>query len=202
MQLYHRVKPYIQDERIRNLAGFIGPIAMGTVNMIVTILHFSWLTFNYGLFSYVIAACKALLQRLDRRGARRGLYLAGAASFLVLLIPMTVAMVKTILEKGAPQYPFYWMIYLYALYGTVKFALAVRGRHIARVRGSICQGVIAWLQLICAAYTVQMMEFALIATFDTGENNSMYIMQFLTHGAIILFTVGVIVHLTIKWARR
>ena len=201
-ELYRRLRALWADERIKALTGLAGPIVMGTINMAATCLRFSWLTFNYGLFSYAVALCRWLLTRLDRRGAGKALYGAGALSFAGLLIPMTVAMVRTILERSAPNYPFFWMIYLYAAYGTAKFVMAVRARRVARTRGSVFEGLMSWLSLICAAYTVQMMEFCLIATFDEGGSQSMVVMQYLTHGAILIFTVGVIAHLAIKYYKK
>ncbi|MBR0303357.1 MAG: hypothetical protein IJQ80_05865 [Clostridia bacterium] len=130
------------------------------------------------------------------------IYLAGALSLAVLLIPMTVSMVKTILEKDAPVYIFYWMIYLYAAYGTVKFILAVRSRHKARKSRDAYGGVISWLSLVSAAYTLQMMESALISTFDTKSHFSMILLQFFSQGAILIFCCSVIVHLYIKFKKQ
>lgn len=138
---------------------------------------------------------RLLLTYMDTKLVKRRLFLVGAVSLAVLVIPMTVAMVKTIREKDAPVYFFFWMIYLYATYGTVKFIMAIRTRHKARKNGDVCNGVLSWITLVSALYTMQMMEFALIATFDTSRSRSMMIMQYLTHGAILIFTLFIIVHL-------
>ena len=90
------------------------------------------------------------------------------------------------------------MIYIYATYGTVKFIMAIRARHRTGKSGDVFAGVMSWISLVAAAYTIQMMEFALIATFDTGGSRSMFIMQFLTHGAILIFTVFVIIYMFVR----
>ena len=59
----------------------------------------------------------------------------------------------------------------------------------------------SWKSLVTACYTIQMMEFALIATFDEGKSSSMVLMQYLTHGAILIFTVYVIILMIIKYLR-
>ena len=55
------------------------------------------------------------------------------------------------------------------------------------------QFVLSFFGLIGALYTIQMMEFSLIKTFSESENDdSMYLMQLFTHGAIFLFLLFVI----------
>lgn len=201
MKTVESIKTVYREKNISFYVSIAGPLFMGTVHLISTVKQFSWLTFNYCLFSYILVLIKVLLAYLDRSNNKRRLYLAGALSLCVLAVPMTVAMVKTIMEKDAPVYFFYWMIYLYATYGTVKFILAVRSRHRARKSGDVYGGVLSWISLVTAAYTIQMMEFALIATFDKDRSDSMTTMQFFTHGAVIIFTLFVIVYLLMKFAK-
>lgn len=200
MKTVESIKRLYREKKTALSVSIAGPLFMGTVHLISTLKRFSWLTFNYCLFSYLLVLIKVLLAYYDRDDNKRRLYLAGALSLCFLVVPMTVAMVKTILEKDAPVFFFYWMIYLYAMYGTVKFVLAVRSRHKARKSGSVYQGILSWLSLVTAAYTIQMMEFALIATFDKDRSNAMIMMQFFTHGVIIILTVFVIVLLFVKYA--
>ena len=198
MKTVDSIKTVYREKNISFYLSIAGSLFMGTVHLISTVKQFSWLTFNYCLFSYILVLIKVLLVYLDRSNNKRRLYLAGALALCVLVVPMTVAMVKTIIEKDALVYFFYWMIYLYATYGTVKFVLAVRSRHKAHKSGDACGGVLSWISLVTAAYTIQMMEFALIATFDKDRSDSMTMMQFFTHGAVIIFTVFVIVYLLVK----
>ena len=201
MKTVENLKTIYREKNISFYVSTAGPLFMGTVHLISTVKQFSWLTFNYCLFSYILVLIKALLAYLDRSDNKQRLYLAGALSLCVLAVPMTVSMVKTIMEKDAPVYFFYWMIYLYATYGTVKFILSVRSRHKARKSGDVHQGVLSWLSLVTAAYTIQMMEFALIATFDKERSYSMLLMQYFTHGAVIIFTLFVIAHLLVKFIK-
>ncbi len=195
MKTINRIKTFYHEKNIKYYASVTGTFAMGTLHLAAAVMHFSWLTFNYCLFSYLLVLIRLLLTYMDTKLVKRRLFLVGAVSLAVLVIPMTVAMVKTIREKDAPVYFFFWMIYLYATYGTVKFIMAIRTRHKARKNGDVCNGVLSWITLVSALYTMQMMEFALIATFDTSRSRSMMIMQYLTHGAILIFTLFIIVHL-------
>ena len=54
------------------------------------------------------------------------------------------------------------------------------------------QFVLSYLSMIGALYTMQMMEFTLIMTFGSRDNNGMYLMQLFSQGAIFLFTFFVI----------
>lgn len=55
------------------------------------------------------------------------------------------------------------------------------------------QYVLSFFGLIGALYTIQMMEFSLIKTFSDSEaDQSMYLMQLFTQGAIFLFLLFVI----------
>ena len=197
-----KAKALFSNKQIGLYASVAGSLIMGTIHLTATIRNFSWLTFNYCLFCYLLALIRILLTWFEKTERKSRIYLAGALSHAVLLIPMTVAMVKTILEKDAPAYIFFWMIYLYATYGTVKFILAVRSRHKARKSRDAYGGVISWLSLVSAAYTLQMMESALISTFDTENHYSMILLQYFSHGAILFFCCAIVVHLYIKFKKQ
>ena len=105
----------IKVYREKNVSFFVsiaGPLFMGTVHLISAIKQFSWLTFSYCLFSYLLMLIKVLLAYLDSGDNKRRLYLSGPLSLCVLAVPMTASMVKTIMEREAPVYFFLWMIYL------------------------------------------------------------------------------------------
>lgn len=203
MKISYRIKGFrVRHKKSIDLAASVaGPLIMGTAHLAATVSRFSWLTFNYCLFSYVLVAVRLILTAVSERRGERRTYLAGALSLFALSIPMTVAMVKTILEKGAPVYLFFWFIYAYAAFGTVKLVLAIRERYRAHRSGGALREVTSQISLVAAFYTLQMMEFALIATFDTDVSYSMLLMQYFTHGAIVLFTGCVIVRLMVKWAK-
>lgn len=104
---------------------------------------------------------------------------------------MMTAFVLTILYKDAPHYFVDWFIYAYALYGTVKMVFAIK--NLVKKDKTNRQYVLAFLGLIGALYTIQMMEFSLIKTFsESGNDGSMYLMELFTQGAIFLFSLFVI----------
>ena len=110
---------------------------------------------------------------------------------VIVLAPMMAAFVLTILYKDSPHYFIDWFIYAYALYGTVKMVFAIK--NLIKKDKTDRQYVLAFLGLIGALYTIQMMEFSLIKTFsESGKDDSMYLMQLFTQGAIFLFSLFVI----------
>lgn len=201
MKTIDKIKSLYQNESVKFILSIIGSFFMGTLHLIASVIDFSWLTFNYCLFCYVLVAIFAILNRLDQGESKPRLYIVGAVCLMALAIPMTVAMVKTILERETPVYRFDWLIYGYAAYGTIKFVLAIRSLHILRKNKIIYPIVTSWISLIDAAFTIQMMEFALISTFETERSYAMVVMQYLTHGAIIIFTIFVTIHFIIEFKR-
>ena len=130
------------------------------------------------------------LRKLDRKAKM------GANVFAYSLF------VLTILSKDAPVSSANWLIYIYALYGTVKMALAIRG--IVRKQKSPRQYALSFLGLSSALYTMQMMEISLIAAFGDSQDSAMYMMKLFTQGAIFLislFMVGVLVYKTLAKKR-
>lgn len=199
MKTIDKIKSLYQNESVKFILSIIGSFFMGTLHLIASVIDFSWLTFDYCLFCYVLVAIFAILSRVNQGEKGNHLYLIGAICLIVLIVPMTVAMVKTILERETPVYLFDWLIYGYATYGTIKFVLAIRSLHILRKNKIIYPIVTSWISLIDAAFTIQMMEFALISTFETERSYAMVLMQYLTHGAIIIFTIFVTIHFIIEF---
>ena len=201
MKTVVRIKSLFQNEVLAFILSIIGSFLMGTVHLVAAIVDFSWLMVNYCLFCYGLVAIIAVLTRFDQSDQKRQLYLVGAVCLMFLIIPMTVAMVKTIMERETPVFFFDWLIYAYAAYGTAKFVIAIRALHKSRKCEIAYPIVTSWISLIDASFTVQMMEFALIATFDPDRSHSMVLMQFFTHGAIIIFTIIVIVHFIVEYKK-
>lgn len=202
MKAIDRLKSLYQNEIVAFILAIIGSFFMGTIHLVAAISEFSWLTINYCLFCYTLVAIIAILTRLNQGEEKHRLYIVGAVCLMLLMIPMTVAMVKTIMERETPVYFFDWLIYVYATYGTVKFVLAIRSLHLARKGAPVYPIVTSWISVIDAAFTIQMMEFALIATFEAERSFAMILMQYLTHGAIIIFTIWVIIHFIIRFKAR
>lgn len=169
----------------------LGPLAMGTLHLIMVLIHFDWIFVSYYAFSYLVAIFKTFQWAIEKYKYKFNHYVAGIISIGVLIVPMIYAFILTILYKSATHYIFDWLIYAYALYGTIKMVLAIK--NLIKKEKSPKQYVLSYLGLIGALYTIQMMEFELIMMFDDGLDNSMYLLQLFSQGAIFLFAVFVIV---------
>ncbi|MBQ2069359.1 MAG: hypothetical protein II467_00345, partial [Bacilli bacterium] len=127
---------------------------------------------------------------IDKYHVKPDHFIAGIISVFIVIAPMMAAFVLTILYKDAPHYLFDWFIYVYALYGTIKMVVAIK--NIAKKDKTDRKYVLSFLSLIGALFTMQMMEFNLIATFDSNSSNAMYLMQLFSQGFIFLFSLFVI----------
>jgi len=115
----------------------------------------------------------------------------------LILAPMMAALVLTIRYKDEPHYIFDWFIYAYALYGTIKMVFAVK--NMTKKDKTISEYVLTYFSMISALYTIQMMEFALIKTFDTNpSDNSMYVLELFSQGAIFVFVIVVMLIFVFK----
>lgn len=90
--------------------------------------------------------------------------------------------------------------YANALYGTLKMVFAIKS--LVKKDKTQRQYVLSYLGLLAALYTIQMMEFSLIKTFlDKSQDNSMYLMQLFSQGAIFIFSIAVILLFLKKYIR-
>ena len=171
----------------------IPPFAMGVLHLAALFAQFDWIVCNYCIFSFLMGLFRVWLWAIEKFGIRPRGYAAGIFSILLVLLPMMASFVLTILFKEPPQYPLDWLIYAYALYGTVKIVLAIRAALKGRKNQTERAFVLSRLGLIGAFYTIQMMQFRLIMFASDGTvDNTMYQMQFYTQGAIFLYSLFVI----------
>ncbi|MBQ9266326.1 MAG: hypothetical protein IJ186_04615 [Bacilli bacterium] len=169
----------------------LGPLTMGTIHLVLTIIKFDWILVNYSVFSYLMALFKVWQWAIEKYHIKPSSYVAGIISILLVLAPMMASFIMTILYKDAPHYLFDWFIYAYALYGTLKMIFAIKG--LVKKDKIERQYVLSFFGLISALYTIQMMQFNLIKTFEEeGSDNAMYLMQLFTQGVIFLFSIFVI----------
>ena len=169
-----------------------GPITMGTIHLIASIIHFDWIVVNYCMFSYSIALFKLWQWLIEKYNIKPNNLMAGIISVFIIIIPMMVSFVMTILYREAPHYIFDWIIYAYAFYGTIKMVFAIKS--IIKKDKSDKEYVLSFIGMISALYTIQMMEFSLVTTFgDGGPDSSMFLMQLFTQGAIFIFSIVVII---------
>lgn len=169
----------------------IGPFVMGTIHLVFICIKFDWIFLNYCIFSYLMGLFKLWQWYIEKYHKKPHPYVAAIISMLIILGPMMAAFVLTIMYKETPHYFVNWLIYAYALYGTIKMVFAIR--ELSKKNKSERQTVLSYLGIISALYTIQMMEFALIKTFsENGEEYAMYLMQLFSQGAIFLFSIFVI----------
>lgn len=179
----------------------LGPLAMGTIHLISTIIHFDWIVINYCIFSYLMALFNVWQWAIEKYKMKFNNYLAGIISIIVVITPMMLSIVMTIMYKDAPQYLFYWFIYAYALYGTIKMVLAIR--KLCKKEKTSKEYITSYMGLISALYTIQMMEFRLIMFASDGPiDYSMFLMQLFSQGAIFIFSIYVIILFIKKYLKE
>lgn len=186
---------FYHKSNIAFYVSLIGPLIMGTIHLVFVLIKFDWILINYCIFSYLMALFKLWQWAIEKYRMPPNPYVAAIISMAIVLAPMMAAFVLTIKYKDAPHFFFDWIIYAYALYGTLKMVLAIKG--LLKKNKTDRQYVLSYLGLIGALYTMQMMEFNLIMTFGSDSNDAMYMMQLSTQGAIFLFSlivIGLFVH--------
>ena len=189
-KLTKKIIDFYHSGNVAFYISLLGPLVMGTIHLIFVIVKFDWILVNYCIFSYLMALFKVWQWAIEKYHIKPNHYFAGVISLLIVLAPMMAAFILTILYKDAPHYFIDWFIYAYATYGTVKMVFAIK--NLVKKDKTNKQYVLAFLGLIGALYTVQMMEFSLIMTFSNETDHAMYLMQLFTQGAIFLFSLFVI----------
>lgn len=189
-KLIKKITDFYHSGDIAFYVSLIGPLTMGTIHLIVSIVHFNWIVVNYCIFSYLMLLFRVWQWAIEKYHLKPNNYIAGIISMFIVLAPMMAAFILTILYKDAPHYIFDWLIYAYATYGTIKMVFAIK--NLCKKEKTNRQYVLAFLGLISALYTIQMMEFNLIMAFSDSADHSMYLMQLFTQGAIFLFSLFVI----------
>ncbi len=146
----------------------VGLLVLGVIHMVGCIMSFSWLSMNYMLFCYVFIVIMFLVKYVLKKFKQSTEYLLLAIMYVVLLIPLIVSLGETIRFKEPPNLIFDWMIYGYALFAFLKMGFAIKDliKHKNTEKETF-----GWLGIVYAAFTMYMLENALIATFDTGSDD-------------------------------
>ena len=190
-KIINRIRDFYSRGDIAFYISLLGPFIMGTIHLVFVIIKFDWILINYCIFSYLMLLFKVWQWAIEKYHIKPSHYLAGVISLSIVLAPMMAAFILTILYKDSPHYFIDWFIYAYALYGTLKMIFAIKS--LVKKDKTDRQYVLSFLGLIGALYTTQMMEFSLIKIFsESGNDDSMYLMQLFTQGAIFLFSLFVI----------
>ncbi|MCR5078549.1 MAG: hypothetical protein K6B65_01315 [Bacilli bacterium] len=173
------------------VVALLGPFVMGSVHLVSLIIQFDWIVSAYCAFFYLSFLIRLIQWVIEKTKVKINPYLMGTVSILLLLIPMMAAFVLTIYQRESPHYMYQWFIYVYAAYGFAKFILAIK--KLSEKGESKLESVLNWYRLIGAAYTIQMMEFALISTFSPkggeGIDSNMLILELATQGVIFLLSL-------------
>ncbi len=198
--LINKIKDFYHKGDNEFYFSLAGPLIMGTIHLITLLLHFDWIILNYLIFSYLMALLKVWQWAIKKYNIKPNNYIAGIISILIILAPMMASFILTIRFKDAPYYIFEWLVYAYALYGTVKMVLAIN--KIRKKNKNDYEYVTSFLRLSSALYTIQMMEFRLIM-FSSNDvmPYDMYVLQLFSQGAIFIFLLFVI-FLFIKKLRK
>ena len=202
-ELIHQLKCFYHKGNNQFYFSLIGPFVMGTIHLIFTIIHFDWIVLNYCIFSYLMCLSRFGQFLVYQDKLKISHLLLGAISLLIVIAPMMASFILTIRYKETPHYLFDWLIYAYALYGTIKMVFAIKT--LTKKEKDDHQYVLSFFGLTSALYTIQMMEFHLIKFASSGEDESMYLMQLFSQGAIFLFTsfvIGLFIYKHIKQRRK
>ena len=191
-KIIKKITDFYNSGDIKFYFSLLGPLTMGTIHLVSTILHFDWIVVNYCIFSYLMALFKVWQWTIEKYNTKPNNLMAGVISMITIIAPMTASFIMTIMFKDAPHYIFEWLIYAYSTYGTIKMVFAIKS--LAKKEKSDREYVNSYFGLIGALYTIQMMEFKLIMFASNGEvDYSMYLMQLFTQGAIFIFSIVVII---------
>lgn len=201
IKLIKRIKNFYHSGDNEFYFSLAGPLAMGTIHLVYTLIQFDWWVFNYCLFSYLMAFIKVWQWSIEKFNLKPNNYIAGSLSILVLLVPMMVCIIMTIVRNNAKEYIFEWLVYAYALYGTIKMVLAIKKLFKKDKTDRVY--VVSLLGLIAALYTMQMMEHRLILLGGNGVvTEKMYNMELITQGFIFIFSLFVIILFIYKLIKK
>ena len=184
-------------------ASVAGSFIMGTIHLVSTIMSFSWLSFNYMLFCYLLMLARVFIWYLHYKN-KSTFYLSGAIWLTLVLIPLGVSLFKTITDKEVTAFIFDWIIYGYAFYAFFKLIMSIINLSKKEKRQKPELNVISWMSLISALFTMFMLEFTMLRTYIEGDIGSMQILEFviqITILAITLFAIGLFIYRTIGKTR-
>ena len=163
---------------------------MGTFHLAVTCISFSWLTFNYMLFCYLMLSVRIVVWYLDRIKHQKNLYLTASIFLIALLIPLMVSLVRTIKDKEINAIIFDWIIYAYAIYAFAKLIVSLINLAKSKTN-SDSKNILCWFSLINALFTMFMLEFNMIRIFGK-VSPSMQMIEYFFQGFILLLVLFVI----------
>ena len=181
-------------------ASILGLLIMGTFHLVMTCISFSWLTFNYMLFCYLMMFARTSIWYLEKRNKQHFSYLIASIYLMLTLIPLGVSFYKTITERELVPYIFDWIIYGYAAYAFYKLITGIINLVKSR-QSNVTKNILCWYNLVNAFFTMFMLEFTLIRTFSTEIEYALIVIEYSLQAYILCFTmfvIGVFIHRYIK----
>lgn len=197
---YLKCKKIYKEKRLGYWFSIAGSILMGSISLINTLIIFSTLNLYYSIFAYSLAFIKLIALLFKHFNLKNGILIYGSISLFIISLPLALSLIETILYKEKPEYIFFWIIYAYALYGTIKITNAIIGLIKAKKINNNYLKTNSYFSFIGALYTIQMMEFAMISTFGEGDN--LFSLQILTLGAIFIICLILSILLLINFINR
>jgi len=195
ISMIKKVKEIWRKYKLGLYASVIGSFLMGTIHLVSTCIHFSWITFNYMLFCYLLMFSKLLIWILSHKKRVKEAYLFGTLTLVLMLVPLGVSLVKTMTEKDTPIYLFDWFIYAYALYASTKLTFSI----INLVKKKYF--IVSWISFVGALFTLFMMEFALIKTFSKDNGVTLFPMMVLTQAVIIVINILILILFIVRFIK-
>lgn len=186
-EIINKIKTIYKDKKLNFYFSLSGSLIMGLISLINVIRSFSFIPLFYALFSFSLAFIKIMISLFKKKDKDKGVLLFGSISVLLLSIPLVFSMVLTILYKDKPVYLFFWIIYAYATYATIKIITSSVGLNKAYKSHNNFSLVNSYFSFLSALYTIQMTQFALIKIFDNGDD--MFLIQLFTQGAIFFIAI-------------
>ncbi len=178
----------------------LGSFIMGTIHLIMICMSFSWLVFNYMLFCYIMMAIRLVIWYADKKSETKKTYLIGAISLFIILIPLTVSLIKTILDREYKPFIFEWLIYAYALFAFTKLIVGIVKLVKARDTGDSIV-ILCWFNIVDALFTMFMLEFTMIRAFNEVGDNSLLIIEYVFQAFIIALTVFITIMFFVRHLR-
>ena len=197
---YIKLKRIYQTKKLNYWLSILGSLIIGTMSIINTLMSFSSFTLYYAIFAFSLAIIKLISMFLKKVNMGNGILLYGSISLIFLSFPLVLSLIETILYKDKVEYIFFWIIYAYALYGTIKFVNAIIGLNKNKKLKNNYLKINSYFAFIGALYTIQMMEFSLIATFGEGED--LFILQMFTLGTIFAICILLSVKMFVEYVKN
>ena len=189
-----------QEKQLGYWLSLFGSLLMEFISLLNTLISYSIITLFYAIFAFSIFFIKMVIRFLEKKDKEKLVLLFSSISMFILSIPLVMSMILTILFKEKTVYLFFWMIYAYATYGTIKMTTTIIGLKRSYKMNNPFIKANSYFSFIGALYTIQMMQFALISNF--GEDEDLHVLQMMTQGIIFLICIYLGFNLFLSYIKK